>query len=155
MEGALPLHQEPLNSPPSAALCGLAGCCLHKGPSSLMLLPCHGQEEFFQEGPLPAEKLVGAGGCCGGCPVPPGQGEGETPPTTGASLAMARGCQQLGDLQGAQEGWAREGCLPQLVPRLRKTNWSATGYPLPFGELGVCPWGLGVFCSQGGKGQQP
>ena len=122
-----------------------------------MSLPCHGWEEFSQEGLLPTETLVGVGGCSGGCPVPPGQGEGETPQTTGALPARHGAASSLGICRVPQEGWAGEGCPLQLVPKLRKTNWSATGHPLPFGELRVCPRlpvGFGVFCSQGGERQR-
>lgn len=45
-----------------------------------------------------------------------------------------------GSARWPRRGGQGKGVLSSFVPRLRKTNWSATEHLLPFGEFGVCPW---------------
>lgn len=72
MEGAPSLHQEPLN-PPAPSFVWLSRVLpAQKAPRPSCHFHAAAGKSFSQERLLPTESLVGAGGCCGGCPVPLG-----------------------------------------------------------------------------------
>lgn len=68
----------------------------------------------------------------------------------GTGLPAARG-----SARWPRRGGQGKGVLSSFVPRLRKTNWSAMGHLLPFGEFEVCPWlpvGFGGVLVAGRRG---